>query len=362
MRGPGQARFLWIVAIAAMVGAVGVDSTGAVYGAEPESTVVKKEYRPLVPHRLLQLLHAPEVHRELELSSAQIADLEKWFSDVDGPWFRSRLMKEDEQLAEVDRIEARTRQWLSGKLNAKQNSRLRQLEYQAVGTRMLLRNDVAQKLKLTAAQQQKFAEVATKSVEAVSKSKDTSEAIKTENEAVRSLLSGEQTKRLSETIGEIFDTQNLRRIFPMAPELIAVENWHNSQPLTLKSLRGKVVLVHFYAFQCHNCQANFDIYKRWHEKLAEKGVVVLGIQTPETKTERDPAAVCKAANDNGLKFPILVDLDSANWKAWGNTMWPTVYVVDKQGYIRHWWQGELNWQGATGDKTIEQIVDAALAE
>jgi peroxiredoxin len=148
----------------------------------------------------------------------------------------------------------------------------------------------------------------------------------------------------------------------MAPELVAVEHWINSEPLTLAKLRGKVVLVHFYAFQCHNCHANFDIYRRWHGQLRERGVVVLGIQTPETSRERDPQAVKAAARDRELQFPILVDLDSENWKAWGNTMWPTVYVVDKQGYLRHLWQGELNWNGATADKTIEQVVEQALAE
>lgn len=341
-------RGMWL-AIAVVVMAV------PSLAAEPNSVLVKSEYRPLVPHRLLQLLHAPEVHQQLELSESQVAGLEKWFEVVDGPWFRSRLLKENEQFAELDRLETKTRQWLNDHLNAKQNNRLRQLEWQSQGTRMLLRQDVAQKLKLTEQQQRKFFEV-------FGKSKDASEANKKENEALRSVLNAEQAKRLANEIGDVFDTQSLKRIYPTAPELVSVEHWHNSEPLTLKSLRGKVVLVHFYAFQCHNCQANFDIYKRWHEKLAARGVVLLGIQTPETKTERDPNAVCKAASDNDLKFPIMVDLDSANWKAWGNTMWPTVYVVDKQGYIRHWWQGELNWQGATADKTIEQVVDAALAE
>jgi len=132
--------------------------------------------------------------------------------------------------------------------------------------------------------------------------------------------------------------------------------------VTMASLKGNVVLVHFYAFQCHNCHANFGIYRRWHDELTAKGVVVVGIQTPETKSERDPDAVKAAAAERDLKFPVMVDLESKNWNAWGNTMWPTVYVVDKQGYLRHWWQGELNWKGATADKTIEDLVETLLAE
>jgi hypothetical protein len=53
-------------------------------------------------------------------------------------------------------------------------------------------------------------------------------------------------------------------------------------------------------------------------------------------------------------------LKKANWDAWANTMWPTVYVIDQEGYIRTWWQGELKWEGATGDKTIADAVENLL--
>jgi len=89
---------------------------------------------------------------------------------------------------------------------------------------------------------------------------------------------------------------------------------------------------------------------------------LIGIQTPETSAERNVSLVKAAAKEKGFQFPVLIDLQNKNWDAWGNTMWPTVYVVDKKGYIRSWWQGELNWQGATGDKTIETLIDQLLAE
>src|SRR5690606_34428722 len=118
-------------------------------------------------------------------------------------------------------------------------------------------------------------------------------------------------------------------------------------------LRGKVVVIHFYAFQCSNCHANFPIYRRWHQEWADKDVVLIGIQTPETQPEHELKAIRAAAKEKELKFPIVADLKADCWKSWGNTMWPTVWVVDKHGYLRVWWEGELNWQGATGDKTIE---------
>ena len=188
------------------------------------------------------------------------------------------------------------------------------------------------------------------------------DAAEAESTALKDTLSQKQQQELGSMLGQRFETAKLTRIYPMAPELVPVKHWINSKPLKMKELRGQVVLVHFYAFQCHNCHANQDIYRRWHDELRKQGVVVVGIQTPETAKERDPSAVRTDAESRQLDFPILVDLESENWKAWGNTMWPTVYVVDKNGYIRHWWQGELNWQGATGDKTIERVVEAALQE
>ena len=91
-------------------------------------------------------------------------------------------------------------------------------------------------------------------------------------------------------------------------------------------------------------------------------MAVIGIQTPETQREQDPSAVRSAAAKQKLLFPILVDLDKANWKSWANTMWPSIYVIDQDGYLRHWWQGELNWKGATGDQTIDRVVQQLLSE
>ncbi|MBX3433532.1 MAG: redoxin domain-containing protein [Pirellulales bacterium] len=339
--------------------------------AGPEdAALVAGEHRAMVPHRLLALLHAPEVQHELKLSPGQVAKLERRFAQVDGPWFRNRIQPPEVQLPELDRLEAEMRTWLVKNFSFGQRRRLLQIEWQALGGRMLLRNDFARALELTPEQQQEFAAAAAKTdaslKELPQEEQPRAEAIaaaqRTENEAVNAILTEDQRQRFSEVVGKPFDVRKLTRAFPLAPELVPVATWYNSEPLTLASLRGKVTLVHFYAFQCSNCKANFAIYRRWHEQLAARGVVVIGIQTPETASERDPAAVEKAAKETQLEFPILLDAEAANWKAWGNTMWPTVYVVDKRGYLRHWWQGELNWQGATADKTIEQVVEAALAE
>jgi hypothetical protein len=91
-------------------------------------------------------------------------------------------------------------------------------------------------------------------------------------------------------------------------------------------------------------------------------VVIVGIHTPETPGERDVARIKAQAAKHGLKFPIAVDNDGSNWRAWKNRYWPTVYVVDRRGRVRYGWEGELNYQGADGEETVRKLVDKLLLE
>lgn len=330
----------------------------------------------LVPQQLLGLVHAPEVHQELGLSAKQSSQLESLFTRIDGEWFRARNLPQDKQYSTIQRLENQVKQWFRANATPEQSERLQQLEYRALGMRMLMRPELSQSLDLSDSQLASLVGLATavndanqKLRQATMRNAATSEqkdavfkATQAEQQALQTVVKPEQIQKLGQILGQPFDTTQLKRIYPMAPELEPVQHWINSQPLSLKDLRGKVVVLHFYAFQCHNCHANFGHYKNWHSKYGKDQVVVLGIQTPETSRERDPTDVRKAAKERGLEFPIMVDLESKNWKAWSNTMWPTVYVIDKQGYIRQWWQGELNWQGATGDQKIEGIINELLLE
>lgn len=344
--------------------------------ARGQAPAAKEKYAELVPHNLLRLIHAPEVHQELGLSPQQVQRLEAYFEQTDGHWFRSRILPADKQHSVVSDLEAKLRQWLAQQATADQRQRLQQLEYRSLGIRMLLRNDVADKLDLEPSQRDQLASLAEATQAAVAKAQVASQsgevpeelksaatsAAEAEQAALTTLLRSEQQTALAKLLGAPFDTAKLQRIYPMAPELVPVEHWINTSPLKLKELRGKVVVLHFYAFQCHNCHANFVHYNTWHDEFPSDQVVVIGIQTPETNSERDPVAVIAAAKERGFEFPVLIDLKSENWKAWSNTMWPTVYVIDKRGYLRYLWQGELNWQGATHDQTIHTIIEQLLAE
>ncbi len=150
---------------------------------------------------------------------------------------------------------------------------------------------------------------------------------------------------------------------PLAPELTDKGvTWIQGGPLKLADLQGKVVAVHYYAFQCINCRRNLPHYKAWHDDYADKGLVIIGIQTPETSSERKLDLVAAAAKSEGIEYPIMLDSEGANWDTWSNRMWPSVYLIDKQGYIRRWWTGEMNWEGTPGEQQMRKTIEQLLAE
>lgn len=111
-----------------------------------------------------------------------------------------------------------------------------------------------------------------------------------------------------------------------------------------------------------NCVRNYPWYKGWEAKFKNQDFTVLGIHTPETSAERIADNVRGNVEKNKFEFPILIDTDKATWNSWGNSMWPAVYLIDKQGRIRYWWFGELNWKGAGGQKLLERRIKELLAE
>jgi peroxiredoxin len=147
-----------------------------------------------------------------------------------------------------------------------------------------------------------------------------------------------------------------------APEFRGVNELVNSDPLTMAKLRGKVVLVHFWTNGCYNCVNNYPYYKAWQKRYADNDVVIVGIHTPETSGEHDIERIKAQAAKHGLKFPIAVDNDGSNWKAWNNRYWPIVYVVDRKGRVRYGWEGELSYKGADGEEKVRKLVDSLLLE
>ncbi len=352
----------------------GAQAPGA--AKKPAAAPLPTDPAAYVPQILLPLLHAGSVQAEIGIEGAKLDQLEQLFATVDGDWWRARNLPPAEQRAAITKVEKVVKTWLTGALAREKLVRLADLERRAQGGRVLLREDVAEVVGLEPAQQEKLlaAARATESAAAAlgrvfqsgGGQGDLEKAAllaarERELKLPGDLLSEEQQKRWRELAGAPFDTVTLDRIYPMAPELAPSDTWINAKPLTLAGLRGKVVILHFYAFECVNCQRNLPIYAEWHRAFADKGVVVIGVQTPETETEKDSGKVIAAAKEAGIDYPVVFDGDSATWKAWGNTMWPTVYVIDQQGYLRVWWQGELKGPGGKGDEVIRTAVEKLLA-
>jgi thiol-disulfide isomerase/thioredoxin len=142
----------------------------------------------------------------------------------------------------------------------------------------------------------------------------------------------------------------------MAPELTGITDWINSQPLTLASLRGKVVLVHFWTFGCINCRNVQPYVKAWYDRYGADGFAVVGVHTPELSFERDIANVRSAVSDQDVRFPVAFDPAYATWRAYDNHYWPAFYFVDRDGRIRHVHFGEGDYDGS------EAVIQALLAE
>ena len=88
----------------------------------------------------------------------------------------------------------------------------------------------------------------------------------------------------------------------------------------------------------------------------------MGIHTPESEGERNVDAVRAKSTEEGFEFPILIDNERQNWTKWGNGIWPSVYLIDKRGYLRYWWYGELKWQGNDGEAAMRRCIEELLAE
>lgn len=127
-----------------------------------------------------------------------------------------------------------------------------------------------------------------------------------------------------------------------APELTGISAWINSTPLTMESLRGKVVLIDFWTYSCINCIRTQPYLNAWHEKYADDGLVIIGVHAPEFAFEKVENNVREASQKAGIKYPIALDNDFATWNAYANRYWPAKYLVDQNGNIvyKHFGEGE----------------------
>ena len=129
-----------------------------------------------------------------------------------------------------------------------------------------------------------------------------------------------------------------------APEFtqISPDAWLGSKPLKIGDLRGKVVLVDFWTFGCWNCYRSFPWLNALEAKLHDQDFQIIGIHTPEFDREKVKRNIAEKIAEFGLKHPTMMDNDFAYWKRMKNRYWPTYYLIDKRGFIRHVFIGETH--------------------
>lgn len=138
------------------------------------------------------------------------------------------------------------------------------------------------------------------------------------------------------------------------PDFQGIQQWLNSNPLTISDLKGNVVLIQFWTFACINCQRTLPHITQWHRQYAAQGLKVIGIHTPEFAFERDPNNIKRALQQHQITYPVPVDNDYKTWKAYSNEYWPHLFLADRRGLMRYDHIGEGAYD--TTEQTIQQLL------
>jgi thiol-disulfide isomerase/thioredoxin len=163
-----------------------------------------------------------------------------------------------------------------------------------------------------------------------------------------------ESKNGSTTISQIDKSQ-----FKKAPDFAKITGYINTEegrPINLKDLKGKVVLVDFWTYSCINCIRTLPYLVDWNEKYADKGLIIVGVHSPEFEFEKNIDNVKAAVQKYGIKYPVIQDNDKGTWDAYQNRYWPRKYLVDNEGYIRY------DHIGEGGYAETEKVIRSLLAE
>jgi cytochrome c biogenesis protein CcdA/thiol-disulfide isomerase/thioredoxin len=128
-----------------------------------------------------------------------------------------------------------------------------------------------------------------------------------------------------------------------APEIVGIERWINTQPLSLNHLKGKVVLVDFWTYSCINCVRTLPIITKWDAAYRDKGLVIIGIHTPEFEFEKKFANVQDAVKKHNINYAVALDNAFKTWLNFQNQYWPAHYLIDREGKIVYVHFGEGNY-------------------
>lgn len=144
--------------------------------------------------------------------------------------------------------------------------------------------------------------------------------------------------------------------FKKAKDFTQISEYINTDPISIADLQDKVILVDFWTYSCINCIRTIPHLNEWYDKYSDKGLVIVGIHTPEFDFEKNTGNVKSAIEKFGIKYPVLQDNDKGTWNEYDNRYWPRKYLIDDEGYIRYDHIGE----GAYNE--TEKVIQALLTE
>jgi len=173
---------------------------------------------------------------------------------------------------------------------------------------------------------------------------------------------GKVEKGVLETVPKVVDyfvSKAKAESMEAMPSLSGAVEWINSPALTNESLKGKVVLVDFWTFDCINCKHTLPYVKDWAKKYEKDGLVVIGVHTPEYGFERIIDNVKDKVKEYGITYPVAIDNNYAIWRNFDNQYWPAHYLIDAKGQVRftHFGEGAYDDQ----EKMIQQLLEEAKA-
>ncbi len=154
---------------------------------------------------------------------------------------------------------------------------------------------------------------------------------------------GSSTSVEQTTTGELSLLHALDKPYP-APEFVGLQNWINSEPLSMEKLKGKVVLIDFWTYSCINCIRTLPYLTEWDRKYRDQGLVIVGVHSPEFDFERKLDNVKAAVKEYGIHYPVAQDNNFDTWDRFKNRYWPAHYLIDRDGNVvyTHFGEGQYD--------------------
>ncbi len=150
------------------------------------------------------------------------------------------------------------------------------------------------------------------------------------------------------------------RVGDEAPDFIGIDNWINSEPVSILNVRGQVVLVDVWTYTCVNCIRTFPYLREWHARYADDGLLIVGLHAPEFEFEEIYENVVQATQEHEIVWPVAQDNRMSTWSAYNNRYWPAKYLVDKDGIVRYTHFGEGSY--AETEEQIRKLLLEAGAD